>query len=63
MDIRVAALATATTAAAIAATILPTPEDLFPLVGWIDEMILWGISAKFWISFLQGKKLEEVFTP
>ncbi|MHC1624440.1 MAG: hypothetical protein ACXQS2_00285 [Methermicoccaceae archaeon] len=60
-DPRVAGLATALTVAAIADTLLPTPEDLWPILGWVDETILWGLSAKLWISFLEGRKLEEIF--
>ena len=63
MDERVVALAAATTIAAIVDTLLPTPEDLFPILGWIDEAVLWGLAAKLWIAAAQGKKLEELFTP
>jgi len=34
---------------------------LWPIVGWVDETILWGLSAKLWISFLEGRKMEEIF--
>ena len=60
MDSRVGCLALVTTIVAIADTVAPTPEDLYPLAGWIDEFVLWGLSAKFWISFIKGEKLEEV---
>jgi len=60
-DFRVAALATALTVAAIADTLVPTPEDLWPILGWVDETLLWGLAAKMWISYLEGRKLEELF--
>lgn len=59
-DLRVAGLATAATIAAIADTLLPTPEDLYPVLGWIDEVALLGLSAKLWFEYLKGTKLEEL---
>jgi len=62
-DIRLAGLATAVTIAAIVDTLVPTPEDLYPVVGWIDEAVLWGLSVRLWMSYAEGKTLETLFTP
>jgi len=61
-DPRVAGLATITTIIAVADTLMPTPEDLAPLLGWVDEVALWGLSAKLWIEFLKGTKLEDLLS-
>jgi len=59
-DLRVAGLATLTTAIAIADTALPTPEDLAPILGWVDEVALWGLSAKLWLEYFKGTRLEDL---
>jgi len=59
MDLRLAGLASVLTALAVADTILPTPEDAFPILGWFDEVTLWGLSIKAWIDFLSNKTLED----
>jgi len=60
MDMRLAGLATAVTLIAIADILIPTPEDLAPVVGWVDEVVLSGLAVKLWSETLQGKTLEEV---
>jgi hypothetical protein len=60
-DPRVAGLATALTVVAIVDTLVPTPEDLWPILGWFDETILWGLATRMWISYLEGRTLEELF--
>jgi len=62
-DLRVAGLAVAATIAAIVDTLIPTPEDLYPWIGWVDEAMLWGLSFRLWMSYAEGRKLEELFTP
>jgi len=61
-DIRLMGLATAVTILAIADSLLPTPEDYYPFLGWIDEAILWGLAARLWKDVAMGKTLEEVFS-
>ncbi|RLG58201.1 MAG: hypothetical protein DRN95_04680 [Candidatus Hydrothermarchaeota archaeon] len=61
-DIRVAGLATIVTIAAILDTLWETPEEFYPLLGWIDEAILWGLAAKLWLSFTKGETLEDLFS-
>ena len=60
-DPRVAVAAGILTVAAIADTVLPTPEDLFPLIGWVDEAVLWGLTIRMWASYFKGEKLEDIF--
>ena len=60
-DLRVATAATILTVAAVADTVLPTPEDWFPLIGWVDEAILWGLTIRMWMSYFKGEKLEDIF--
>ena len=59
MDSRVAGLALATTTVAVIDTLAPTPEDMFPILGWVDEFTCWGLSMKFWGDYFKGKQLEE----
>jgi len=59
-DERMAWLATALTVLAVADTLLPTPEDWFPLLGWLDEAALWGLAIRSWIGYFKGEKIEDV---
>lgn len=60
-DWRVGLAATVLTVVAIADTVLPTPEDAFPLMGWVDEVALWGLSMKFWVEYLSNTQFEKIF--
>lgn len=60
-DLRVAGIAGLLTGVAIVDTLTTTPEDAFPVLGWGDEILLWGTAARLWVSFAEGKTLETLF--
>jgi len=61
MDRRVLAVAIFATILAVAWTAIPTPEDVVPVAGWIDEGILWAFAVRLWYAVLRGETFEQVF--
>lgn len=59
-DMRVGGLALATTAVTIVDILAPTPEDFLPVLGWVDEITLLGLTGKFWMEYFGGRTMEDL---
>jgi len=43
-------------AAALADTIIQTPEDLIPILGWIDEGFLWYLTFDSFYAYFTNRR-------
>jgi len=57
-----AAAAVAVGAVAAADTLAATPEDVVPVLSWVDEGVLWGAAVFLASNAAKDRDLRETFT-